>query len=426
MYKLPDISGETELVRNMLTDDREGPEIAKEYGIGTKLLNERMRHQRTFWLDMDNMTNEELVYAINAIGGTIDKQSRWFKQSSKSFRNAVFTRLMSDNEFIKAYSEWNFLPEDFSEFIGIPDFITRETMKRRAIRLKTRRSKSFNPSMMKRRFYDFPERKLEAQEKREATMMERYGVRVPLKDVDLQLKAHETFKERYGVGRLLSSKKERDFISLIKSTLSNTHTYKENTRLKAINGREFDLLIDDKFAVEFNGSYWHSLDVKGDKEQYHIGKFIGARDVGITLMSIWESEWDDEDTRENVVDNIIRIVEPNRFNRVSLDSIVLSRCTNEETDLINHQGELVASVRHTDDTITDINLCSNVLLEGSIGELLKKLGMTKILFNNDRGNYTGLSNFDVDITKTYTKVIENYLDSGFDVEPSGWTLYSLS
>lgn len=424
MYRLPDISGETELVRSMLTDDREGPEIAKDYGVDTKLLNERMRHQRTFWLDMDNMSNEELADAINTIGGTIDKQARWFKLKPKVFRSNVFKKLMSDDEFIKAYSEQNFLPEDFSEFIGIPEFITRETMKRRAIRLKARRSKEFNPSMMKRRFYDYPERKQEAQEKREATMMERYGVRVPLKDVDLQLKAHSTFKERYGVGRLLSSKKERNFISLIKRTLSDVHTYKENTRLKAIKGREFDLLIDDKFALEFNGSYWHSIEVKGDKDGYHINKFIGAKGVGITLMSIWESEWDNKELRENIVENIVRLVEPDRFSKINIDKLELSSASKDTTNLML-DDYIVARVTYSGDTVTGIILSDGLLLEGSVGNLLKKLGMSKILFSNDRGNYTGLSNSDVKLDKVYTEVVTNYLNSGFDVEPSGWTLYTL-
>ena len=440
MYKLPDISGETELVRNMLTDDREGPEIAKDYGIGTKLLNERMRHQRTFWLDMDNMTNKELVDAINAIGGTIDKQARWFKQSSSNFRNAVFTRLMSDADFTKAYSENDFLPEDFSEFIGIPEFITRETMKRRAIRLKARRSKSFNPSMMKRRFYDFPERKLEAQEKREATMMERYGVTTPLKNKEILDKTIETVKIRYGSTTFLTSDtfksldiistksngvEESEFVKSVIDTLGNKHKYTRNVRLSDMGGLELDLLIDDNVAIEFNGMYWHSAKHESRIGGYHLNKYSMASDLGINVLTIWESNWRSVNGKQKVLTNIKRRICPDEFNKISISDIELVVSNN--TLVGSYKNDVVLTGKILGDNLYDLSLVSEeYVLDGMLQELLSSIGIGSITLNNDFLINTGLELGDLNKIYVYTKVVENYLNSGFDVEPSGWTLYKLA
>lgn len=439
MYKLPDISGETELVRNMLTDDREGPEIAKDYGIGTKLLNERMRNQRTFWLDMDNMTNEELVDAINTIGGTIDKQARWFKIKPKVFRNRVFIKLMSDSEFIKAYSEDNFLPEDFSDFIGVPEFITRETMKCRAIRLKARRSKSFNPSMMKRRFYDFPERKLEAQEKREATMMERYGVPTPLKNREILDKTIETVKVRYGSTTFLTSDtfknlditstksngvEESEFVKSVIYTLGNKHKYTRNVRLSDMGGLEFDLLIDDNVAIEFNGMYWHSSKHESRIGGYHLNKYRKASDLGIRVLTIWESNWRTIKGKQKVLADIKRLICPDKFTNVSISDVDL--VINNSTLVGRYKNDIVLTGKILGDNLYDLSLVSeDYVLDGTLQELLSSIGIGSITLNNDFLINTGLGLGDISRIYTYTKIVENYLNSGFDVEPSGWTLYKL-
>lgn len=53
---------------------------------------------------------------------------------------------------------------------------------------------------------------------------------------------------------------------------------------------ELDLYYPEKkIAVEYNGDYWHSEEFK-DKD-YHYNKFKMCYDLGITLVSIFESEW---------------------------------------------------------------------------------------------------------------------------------------
>lgn len=53
---------------------------------------------------------------------------------------------------------------------------------------------------------------------------------------------------------------------------------------------ELDIYIpSSKFAIEFNGNYWHSEKFK-DKD-YHREKYQRARDNEVFLLQIWEDEW---------------------------------------------------------------------------------------------------------------------------------------
>lgn len=56
---------------------------------------------------------------------------------------------------------------------------------------------------------------------------------------------------------------------------------------------EFDLYIPElKFAIEFNGDYWHQIECINKKNKnYHLNKTELAESKGIRLIHIWESEW---------------------------------------------------------------------------------------------------------------------------------------
>lgn len=54
---------------------------------------------------------------------------------------------------------------------------------------------------------------------------------------------------------------------------------------------EFDFYFpNNNLAIEFNGVWFH-CDRFAKKEKYHQNKFIGARDKGILLISVWEDDW---------------------------------------------------------------------------------------------------------------------------------------
>lgn len=54
---------------------------------------------------------------------------------------------------------------------------------------------------------------------------------------------------------------------------------------------EIDILIPDhKFAIEFNGVYWHSEAV-GKTRSYHQAKLQSVQATGTTLFQVWEDNW---------------------------------------------------------------------------------------------------------------------------------------
>ena len=46
-------------------------------------------------------------------------------------------------------------------------------------------------------------------------------------------------------------------------------------------------------AIEFNGTYYHSLKKDGDV-LYHLNKTTACENLGIKLIHIWEDEWNNE------------------------------------------------------------------------------------------------------------------------------------
>lgn len=68
-------------------------------------------------------------------------------------------------------------------------------------------------------------------------------------------------------------------------------------RPKWMDGKELDLFFPDfNFAIEYNGSYWHS-DLHKDK-WYHFEKSRVCKENNITLLHIWEHYWVDEVKRK--------------------------------------------------------------------------------------------------------------------------------
>lgn len=67
-------------------------------------------------------------------------------------------------------------------------------------------------------------------------------------------------------------------------------TFKQNDRSK-IAPQELDFVIEDaKMAIEYNGLYWHREAHLQDKN-YHKKKFEECQEQGLTLFTIWESDW---------------------------------------------------------------------------------------------------------------------------------------
>ena len=70
-----------------------------------------------------------------------------------------------------------------------------------------------------------------------------------------------------------------------------------------ISPKELDIYTPDhKFAIEYNGLYFHSAKMLPDKK-YHQNKFDLCHDAGVSLLSIYEDEWRD---KRSLVENMIK------------------------------------------------------------------------------------------------------------------------
>jgi predicted Zn-ribbon and HTH transcriptional regulator len=71
--------------------------------------------------------------------------------------------------------------------------------------------------------------------------------------------------------------------------------YESNTR-SVIDPLELDIYIPTHhLAIEFNGSYWHSVDGidPREKRKKHLVKFERCREIGISLLQVDQHEWGD-------------------------------------------------------------------------------------------------------------------------------------
>lgn len=120
-------------------------------------------------------------------------------------------------------------------------------------------------------------------------------------------------------------------------------------RKDLLNGLEIDIYIPDKkIGIEFNGTYWHSEEIKG--KTYHLNKTLRAYKKGIHLIHIFEYEWADEQKRRKILDMLRRMINP------SSNTIVYARKTelrevgsSESAEFLeeNHlQGSINSSINY--------------------------------------------------------------------------------
>lgn len=75
-----------------------------------------------------------------------------------------------------------------------------------------------------------------------------------------------------------------------------------------LSGKEIDLYIpEEKLGIEFNGDYWHSDIFKNDhngRSTYQQEKSLAAEKKGVFIFTVFEREWNDILTRENIKDRL--------------------------------------------------------------------------------------------------------------------------
>jgi len=95
----------------------------------------------------------------------------------------------------------------------------------------------------------------------------------------------KTLRRGISCPRCASSRPEEEIIKLIMELLP-TARIKQRDRT-AIGPKEIDILVNDKFGIEYNGAYWHQNRSAADAQR----KVLLARERGIRLFTILESDW---------------------------------------------------------------------------------------------------------------------------------------
>ncbi len=105
-----------------------------------------------------------------------------------------------------------------------------------------------------------------------------------------------------------TSKSQLEVYDYIKSIITPPTIIEQNYK-KAINSLELDIYIPLlKFAIEFNGLFWHS-EISGKKyKNYHINKTEKCKEEGIKLIHIFEDEWiEKQEIVKNKLKHILKL-----------------------------------------------------------------------------------------------------------------------
>lgn len=108
------------------------------------------------------------------------------------------------------------------------------------------------------------------------------------------------------------SRYEQEIANII-STFYNGECIRNNRTI--LTGKELDLYYPEKkIAIEFNGDYWHSDEFKDSN--YHYNKYKQCKDLGITLVSIFEYDWN---SRKEIIINYLKDLFTDKINNLSFN-----------------------------------------------------------------------------------------------------------
>ena len=157
-------------------------------------------------------------------------------------------------------------------------------------------------------------------EKQKNTLMTNYGVTNPMHSEEIKLELKTNNLVKYGVENpaVLPEVKLKCITSLlkngsvftsngelqIKQWLKTIGIEAESSFIGGANPKQIDLKIKEKnIAIEYNGSFWHSEFNKKMYPRYHLEKTQLANLNGLTLLHIFDFEWEN---RGNQVRSFLR------------------------------------------------------------------------------------------------------------------------
>lgn len=161
-------------------------------------------------------------------------------------------------------------------------------------------------------------------------------------DSTMLLAIHKAKLEDIVTIKPMFSNYELDICNILKANEINFIRNDRNT----LDGKEIDIYLPDyKLGIEFNGNFWHSNRFK-DK-YYHQQKSILAIKKGIQLIHIFEYEWNNEKTKNKIVNLLIGYVKKDK-QRYYARNLEVCEVSNEEAkeleDLYHLQGAINSKI----------------------------------------------------------------------------------
>jgi hypothetical protein len=172
-------------------------------------------------------------------------------------------------------------------------------------------------------------------------LLNQYGIIGLSELLNISLDTVRNRAKQFGIVITYSSGLQAEIESYIRSL--NVSSIETNLR-KIIPPKELDIYDDNlKFAIEVNGSYWHS-ELNGAHPTYHLEKLIQCQEKNVSLMFIWEHLWRNKQ-------DIIKSRIANKFRQC--EKIHARACTarqissQEKRDFLNQthlQGDVGSSI----------------------------------------------------------------------------------
>lgn len=140
-----------------------------------------------------------------------------------------------------------------------------------------------------------------------------------------------------------NSKFETEVVDFVKS---HGITVIQNTKL-IIPPKEIDIYLPElNLAIECNGLYWHSEVSANRDKNYHYNKFEQCRKAGITLITIFDDEW--QNNKEKIKKRLLHQMHKSDSLQIFARKCTVKECTAKEVkDFVdeNHlQGSVAASI----------------------------------------------------------------------------------
>jgi len=206
------------------------------------------------------------------------------------------------------------------------------------------------------------------------------------------------------------SASEGELYMYIKSLIPNEDIIK-NSR-SVLNGQEIDIYIPKrKIAIEYDGSYWHSSNIRNTDPNYHFNKMKSCLEKGITLIHVFDTEWNN---KKDIVKSIIKSKLGIYDNIIYARKCEMKRISDEEyrkfVDLNHLQGYVPSKIkiglfynnelvccggigksRFKNGEIELIRFCTklNTKVIGGLGKIIKNTGIPEIISYVDRRYFNG-------------------------------------